>query len=197
MTNYSRGINGIMIDILGLPTIPTVGDFTFEVATVNSPGQWSEAPQPQSITVRQGAGSGGSSRVTVTWPDNSIQNTWLRVTVNSTAQTGLSTPDVFYFGNLLGSAETGSLDVPIGTTDQTAARNQPFTIANLAPITANADYDRDGLVNESDELIARDSLGHSLPPISIPGPAALPEREHPTCSTRAMLGFRCSLHQTW
>ena len=108
-TTYSRGINGIMIDIAGLRGVPTANDFIFEVGNTANPSQWFAAPQPISVTARAGDGVGGSTRVTITWPDNSIQNEWLQVTVKATVNTGLSADDVFYFGNVIGGSSTSLL----------------------------------------------------------------------------------------
>ena len=38
----------------------------------------------------------------IQWPDNAIANRWLRVTVKANDQTGLSVPEVYYLGHLLG-----------------------------------------------------------------------------------------------
>ncbi len=105
-TTYSRGINGIMIDIAGLSGVPTLSDFSFEVGNTANPSQWSAGPQPSSISARAGDGVGGSTRVTVTWPDNAIQNEWLQVTVKPTIDTGLTANDVFYFGNAIAGSGT-------------------------------------------------------------------------------------------
>src|SRR5262249_11383449 len=64
-TSYSRGINGIMVDIAGLPGNPATGDFTFKVGNDNNPAAWAVAPAPTSVTVRRGAGDNGSDRVTL------------------------------------------------------------------------------------------------------------------------------------
>ncbi|HOB97656.1 MAG TPA: cadherin domain-containing protein, partial [Verrucomicrobiota bacterium] len=68
-TSYSRGINGIMIDIAGLAGTPTVDDFGFKVGNNNDPTTWAQAPLPTSISVRTGAGVDGSDRITLIWPN--------------------------------------------------------------------------------------------------------------------------------
>ena len=112
-TSYSRGINGIMVDIAGLAnpaglTLANIGDyFTFKVGNDSDPG-WDPAPGPSGVLVRQGDGVGGSDRITILWADNAIQNTWLQVTVLSDAHgghAGLAEDDVFCFGNAI--AESG------------------------------------------------------------------------------------------
>ncbi|MCK4624141.1 MAG: right-handed parallel beta-helix repeat-containing protein, partial [Phycisphaerae bacterium] len=98
-TSYSRGINGIMVDIANLPGTPTKSDFVFKAGNDNTPAAWTTVPVPTSVTVRSGAGLGGSDRITIIWVNNAIQKQWLQVTVKATAATGLTAPDVFYFGN--------------------------------------------------------------------------------------------------
>ncbi|NJL30869.1 MAG: hypothetical protein HC898_04150 [Phycisphaerales bacterium] len=114
-TSYSKGLNGIMIDIQNLPaTSLSAADFIFRTGSDINPAGWATAPAPVSITVRPGDGVNGSHRVTLIWADNNqdgvadaheaIANGWLQVTVLPTANTGLTSEDVFYFGNLPGDA---------------------------------------------------------------------------------------------
>ncbi len=162
-TSYSRGINGIIIDIQN-PTNPlglTAADFQFKVGNDNYPSGWSTGPAPSSVSVRQGQGAGGSDRVTITWDDiagNSIKNQWLQVTVKANTNTGLSAADVFYFGNLIG--ESGS-DAAVNTSDEQASRSNR-TGFTLASVSNAYDYNRDRQVNASDDLIARHNSGASL-----------------------------------
>lgn len=86
-TNYSRGINGVMLDIANLSATPTAADFTFRVGNDNTPSGWAAAPAPTSVTVRAGT-AGGSSRVTITWADNAIQKQWLQVTAKTSPGPG-------------------------------------------------------------------------------------------------------------
>jgi hypothetical protein len=155
-TSYSRGINGVMVDVLGLPaTTLTAADFTFMVGNSSDPSTWAAAPAPTSITVRQGAGPNGSDRVTLTWDDNAIQKQWLQVTLLADANTGLAAPDVFYFGNAIGDSGNSTTDARVNSTDEIAARNNPRGILNPAPVTFAYDYNRDGRVNSTDEILAR------------------------------------------
>ena len=101
-TGYAKGINGIMVDIAGLPNPAglSAADFAFKVGTGSDPSAWDPAPAPQGVTVRQGAGLNGSDRVTIIWANEQITGTWLQVTVLANPNTGLASQDVFYFGNL-------------------------------------------------------------------------------------------------
>ena len=99
-TSYSSGINGIMIDIAGLVSSPSLSDFSFLMGNNSNVDTWLEAPAPTVFEVRSGQGVSGSDRVAMIWNNNAIENQWLRITVGTTL--GLATPEVFYFGNLVG-----------------------------------------------------------------------------------------------
>ena len=174
-TNYSKGINGIMVDVAGLPGTLTAADFTFLAGNSGTPGQWTPAPAPSAVLVRAGAGAGGSARIEITWPDGSIRNQWLQVTLNANANTGLAAPDVFYFGNLAGSAgfpaTAGAFTVT--PSDMTSARNDPHTFLSPASILDPNDFNRDGRVDAIDQLIARAQTGTSLIVLT-PTPPAQP-----------------------
>ncbi|MGE0696738.1 MAG: FG-GAP-like repeat-containing protein [Pirellulales bacterium] len=121
ITSYSRGINGIMVDLSSSAshTSLTANDFVFKVGANNSPNTWAAAPPPSAISVRTGAGTSGADRVEITWANGDIQNQWLMVATKANLTTGLSatitvaTPggpvsvgDIFFFGNRIG--DTGS-----------------------------------------------------------------------------------------
>jgi len=171
-TSYSRGINGIILDIANLAGTPTVSDFEFRVGNDWDPDNWPLAPAPSSITVRAGAGVGGSDRVTLIWPDNAMQKTWLRVTVKATANTGLSSPDVFYFGNAIGETGNSSSDAEVTAWDIINVRNDPHTLAvNPAEITNVCDFNRDRKVGPTDEVLVRNNATNTytaLQLISVP-----------------------------
>lgn len=60
-TSNSRGINGLMIDVVNLTVDGTLGlvDLEFRVGNDNFPGDWPFAVLPSSVTVRSGQGGGG------------------------------------------------------------------------------------------------------------------------------------------
>jgi len=158
-TSYSRGINGIMIDIDGLAGTPTVDDFGFKVGNNNDPKTWAQAPLPTSITVRKGAGVDGSDRITLIWPNwpkvGSIAKQWLQVTVQATLTTDLADPDVFYFGNAIG--ETGDLAAlaMVSSIDVVRIQANYNTRLNPAQLTNPYDLDRDKLVSSFDTVTAQ------------------------------------------
>ena len=157
-TSYSRGINGIMVDIPNLPTTPEIAaeDFTFKAGNDNYPDQWPAASVPSSVTVRRGAGVGGSDRITIIWADNAIRKQWLQVTVKSNIATGLARPDVFYFGNAVGDSGNDTTNTAVTTMDEMRARLDPHkSKLNPAGIENPHDYNRSGAVNTMDEMISR------------------------------------------
>ena len=153
-TSYSRGINGIMVDIYNLtnPDAISAADFLFKVG---NGGAWTTVPaSPSNVLVRQGKGVGGSYRVTITWADNVIQNQWLQVTVLADANTGLAATDVFYFGNAIGESGNSPANAVVDTADETGSRTHK-TGFTAAAVDNHYDYNRDGRVNATDDLIAR------------------------------------------
>ena len=169
-TSYSRGINGIMVDIKCLPVGSLTKDyFVFKVG--NDGVNWSPVPvDPISIMVGAGHGVYNSDRVTIIWDDNVIENEWLQVTVNANDHTGLAGPDVFYFGNLIGESGDSSTIAAVDLNDEIASRTHK-TGFSAAAIDNHYDYNRDGKVNATDDLIARHNLPNTL---ELYTPAAAP-----------------------
>ena len=111
LTSYIRGINGMVIDIAGLPGTPTAADFVFRVGTDANPATWPvlSGDDLPTVSVRPGAGSGGSDRVTFIWAaDKAPKNAWLQCEVLATANTGLANKDTCYIGNLVGETGRGN-----------------------------------------------------------------------------------------
>jgi hypothetical protein len=154
-TSYSRGINGLIVDIAGPHGAITAADFSFRIGNNNAPGTWSPAPLPSSITVRSGAGAGGSDRVTLIWPDGAISKTWLQVTVRPTPHTGLAAADVFYFGNAVGEVGNSSANAIVSSADEALIRLNPRNAFNPAPITFAYDINRDKQVTAADAALSR------------------------------------------
>ena len=147
-----------MIDVAGLAGTPTAADFVFRIGNSNASGVWTLAPAPASITVRAGAGVNGTDRVTLIWTDDAIRNTWLQVVVLPTAHTGLTQAQTFYFGNAIGETGNSTANAIVNSTDVMMTRTLPYTASYPASITVNTDFNRDGLVNESDQLIVSSHL---------------------------------------
>jgi 3-phytase len=167
-TSYSRGINGMMIDIASTPTGRVVSGDDFVLASPDGAGGWVVADLAPPVSLRRGAGTSGSDRLTLTLPDGAFRNTWLRVTMKANANTGLASPDVFSFGNLVG--ETGDPVSPlrVGVKDLWLTRRSQFS---AAPVTSRYDFNRDGRVSAMDLATVRSALRRSLsmffaPPIA-------------------------------
>jgi hypothetical protein len=147
-TSYSRGMNGIMVDILGLSGPLTTADFRFRAGNSNTPDSWSYALTSPSVSVIAGGGVGGSDRVVLTWPDNAIEKKWLMVVV-LTSHTGLPIADVFYFGNAIGETGTGN-SYPyalVGVSDRVLTQAH---VGESATVTDPCDINRDGAISATD-----------------------------------------------
>jgi hypothetical protein len=179
VTGYPKGINGVMIDVRGLPADADLSANDFQTSFPDL--------QPVSVTLRRGAGDGGSDRITLYFPDftapsttvpSGVANGWLGVTIKANPDTGLARPDTFYFGNLIG--ETGDALTPtrVSASDLGGIKahlNRPATVASPY------DLNRDGRVNALDLVMVRKYLNRTLAavvppqPVSAPPPAASAE----------------------
>jgi len=156
-TSHILGINGIMVDIDGLPGTPTADDFGIRVKDATAPDIWSTGPTPI-ISVRFGEGGNGSDRITLIWPDGEIQNQWVKVTVKATANTGLATDDVFSFCNVIGDCDG---DGRVGDGDYRAFVSEFGRRGGIG--TLAADFDSDGRVGLGDFAVLREILSDMTP----------------------------------
>jgi hypothetical protein len=148
-TSYLRGLNGIMVDLEGLPGDPTAADFEFRAGNTATPAEWPAAAAPASVTVRRGAGLGGSDRVTLIWGADAVKGSWLQITVLPTLATGLAQPDVFYFGNAVGETGNSATDARVTATD---ALRVLSNLSTGAGVTNRFDINRDGRIGAADRL---------------------------------------------
>ena len=171
-TSSSSGINGIMVDVAGLANAAGIGadDFLVRAGNADNPGTWSAGPAP-SVSVRAGAGVGASDRVTLTWPDNALRNKWVQVTVKANADTGLASPDVFYFGNLGGETGDGGTAAVVNGSDLSRTRAR---LGATAQLDSAFDHRRDGRVNSADIAAVRNNLFQSLRLITAPAAGSAP-----------------------
>ncbi len=166
-TGYDKGINGVMVDVLGstvdltsLTQEELAAYFSFDTSRTGS--GFVGAPDPDIIAVRAGAGVDGGDRVTFIWDTTAgpvIKNTWLRVTVD--ASLGLGADDVFYFGNQIGDGDgvngSGNPATTVNSVDQLGSRENPKGGFNPAPVGFQWDYNKDKNANGTDQLIAREN----------------------------------------
>ena len=164
-TNYSRGINGIMVDLSGRGGGPALGleDFTFRIgADPSDPASFVDAPAPSAMDVKH-AGAvpqvGGPERVTFVWNDGAIRNTWLQVTVKANDQTALAAPVLFYFGNLIGDTGDGTTSALVNALDLAGVKRALNAAADIA---SRFDFDRSGRVNALDLATVKANLNRTL-----------------------------------
>jgi hypothetical protein len=171
-TSSPTGINGLMVDVAGLVNAAGIGadDLVVRVGNTDNPSTWTAAPAP-TVSVRSGAGVGLSDRVTLTWPDNSIRNKWVQVTVKANADTGLAAPDVFYFGNLGGDTGDSLTTAAVTATDLSRTRAKIGGYGGTD--TARFDHRRDGRINSADLAAVRNNLFQTLRLITAPAAAAV------------------------
>jgi hypothetical protein len=171
LINTSRGINGIVFNVLDLGDADNLSaaDFEFQVspqgafnAGSNPPSGWEAAPAPSAVTVTPGA----IDQVLIQWGNNQIENRWLRVTVLANANTGLAEPAVYYLGHFLGET-TGAINgtFSVSFLDITPIRAE---VGQTVDATSIADIDKNGLVSFQDITAMRGSIGSQLTAISIP-----------------------------
>lgn len=170
LINTTRGINGLVFDVANLPaTTLDAADFQFQWSpqgafeeAANPPASWQTAPSPSLINVLPGE----TPRIVLEWPDQSIMNRWLRVTIKANARTGLAQPEVYYLGHLLGETtgpSEGKFTVLVA--DVLQIRSALSSPTNASSIL---DLDKSGVVLVSDILAARSQLSQQLTQISIP-----------------------------
>jgi hypothetical protein len=100
--------------------------------------------------------------VTLIWPDGQIKKTWLQVTVLASANTGLSAPDVFYFGNAVGEVGNSTTNAVVSSADEALIRLNGRNALNPAPIDWKYDIDRNKVVGSSDQALCRLNASNAL-----------------------------------
>lgn len=180
-TNFELGITGIAVDIKDLPTSVTPAQMlsSLQFARWNGIDVAGFTTLPVGATptvsaIQAGAGSNGSSRVFITFPNNSLRNTWLRVTVLANSTTLMTQNDVFYFGNVVGDMNVGNTPtrLRVNAEDTTAIRLNQSPLPGSASAGNIYDLNRDGRVDAQDTFLVRANqqpLG-IVAPITVPGP---------------------------
>ncbi len=201
-TNYSRGLNGIVIDLTQAANLAAIDAASFQFAT------WSSFPDAipnfvpvnPAVTVSTFAtgGSNGEGRIKLVFADNSIQDSWLRISVLANANTGLAATDVFYFGIARGDVTPNTFFptlVSINIFDVNQARaNQRATGAVVSNV---CDIDKNGSVNIFDTNFIRARQGTiSLRPFTAPSSQAFLASSVPPLKSKVSLkGFQAFLSE--
>lgn len=201
-TSYSRGINGIMVDVSDIQGAPALSDFEFRIGNDDNPSGWEQltAPRLPNIDVVLDGGGVGVERIVLTWADNEIENTWLEVTVLSNANgggMGLTQDEVFYFGNAIGETGNDGGNAFVDGSDYAAVRDDPHNFLNPAPIDNPHDFNRDKFVDGSDLAIVRDNntnFLNDLNLIEVP-PSAPPAISPPSVATASSDGVTAGQQQ--
>ena len=193
-TNYILGLNGLVFDVAGLPATTTEAQMAASLQFANwngiDAGNFVAISAAAVPTVRFVAGApAGSSRVQVTFPNNTLQNTWLRVTVLANANTALPTNDIFYFGNVIGDFNVGNTGtrLRVNAVDTGAVRSNQSILPNSVDVTNIYDVNRDGRVNAVDTGLVRSNqqiIGIVAP---ITAPAARGESGFGTLNSRPLV----------
>ncbi len=161
-----KGINGIMVDIQNIGGTVFASDFIIERSGVSDGeviGNYSAASGPTGVLQRAGAGVSGSTRVHLIFPDSDADNSkWMRITVKANANTGLTSPYVFYFGLAVGETGNSAANTYVNASDRLGCRANPHHFLDLAPVTDEYDFNRDRYVNATDRLIQRAHPAHFL-----------------------------------
>lgn len=170
LINTSFGINGLVFDIANLPVNElTAADFDFQMSpqgifdlVANPPANWQPAPNPSEIAVH----ALDTSRVTITWPNDTIINRWLRVIIKANANTFLTLPEVYYLGHLRG--ETTGLSDDTYTVSFADIAPIRSAVGQIVGVGNTSDIDKNATVAFSDVTAMRSNIGVQLSNITIP-----------------------------
>ncbi len=191
-SSYSRGLNGLAIDVANLLAPPTLDDFEFRVGRNGDLSTWTAAPAPADFSVLAGAGLDGADRVVIRWQVEAIFNQWLEVSMLPSVETGLPHTDVFYFGNAPGDTGDSPTNALVNATDVVRTRDNKKGPFNPPGIDDPYDFNRDGLVNATDVIFARDHITSPftalqlITPVPAPAAAALRTPRAPLPIRRAL-----------
>lgn len=159
VTSYTRGINGIVLEVPGLPAgALSDADFSFRMGTSQTPGLWGTAPLPNDIIVTSQTGA-SAPRIRIEWEDNAIQNTWLQVTIHANENTGLNAPVILYIGHVLAEIDGVS---PYRRTSIDVGLMRKEVRNTLVPIDNPYDIDKDRRVTSIDVGILRGLVSNSI-----------------------------------
>lgn len=165
-SSYSKGINGLVLEVQELATIPTLANvgqfFQFREGNSNDLSSWTTAGSPNGLTYQSNIDSAGTDRIVLTWAEDVVKNTWLQVTTLANSTTGLLNPLTFYFGNAVGETGNDPANAIVNLADVALTR-QNQTGFGTADLDSLYDFDRDGRVNLADVALARSNQSGFTP----------------------------------
>jgi hypothetical protein len=156
-TGYNKGINGLIYDIKDVPAGKTITVADFEFVNQGKAGTASVVVTSATLVTQANTPTVGTTRCIITFPNGSVTNCWLKVTVKATV--GLATADISYWGNVVGEAGVGNVpssNLLVNSNDEVMAR-PPYihNALNRALVDDTSDYNKDSLVNSNDEVLCR------------------------------------------
>ncbi len=154
VSNYDRGLNGVIVDIAGA-NASAIGLFDFEISTgnTNTTSSWTILPSTAFVTVNPlvvlpSPLGPGIVRVKFNFVDNAIARSWLQIRVLANARTGLTTSNTFLFGSAPGDVYIDPVAQRVNAFDSNAIRtaisSRPVGIIRIE------DINKDGLVSAND-----------------------------------------------
>ena len=165
-TNYSLGVNGIVVDAnLANAAAISADDVVLSSGSGDQASDFTVLNVTPDVDVRVGAGVGGSDRVTITLPNGSVTNEFLQVRILANSDTGFTADDVFYFGNVI--AETGNTDANtvVNLADVSLVRENQSGFSFVG-VDNQWDINRDGTVNLADiGLVRTNQSGFTATPL--------------------------------
>jgi hypothetical protein len=152
-TDYIKGINGLIYDFAFSNRDPVPADFTFY--NIGKDGTIPPGPDttiaPAEFLVQD---LGIVKRAILTFPNGSLTNTWLQVTIGTGF--GLPAPETHWWGNAVGDGGGNTLpSITVSPSDEALCRMGPHTVFNRATVDVPYDYNKDSIVGPSDEAICR------------------------------------------
>ncbi len=165
VSSYSRGINGIMIDVDGAGNHAAIGagDFTFKMSTGNNQNQpqgWSPAPRPPAC--RFPSAAAWADPIVSRSPGPAARLPIVGWKLKCSLPPTRAWPPATFSSGAAGSAmPTATFGRPMGT--RVLHRTIPATVR---PVTDRFDFDRSGSITNADAGLALDNPG-SLAKINI------------------------------
>ncbi len=153
-TGYEKGINGLVYEIDNVPAGYTISTSDFEFVNQTRTGTGANVITTATVQAVADTPVAGTTRVFITFPDNTITNCWLKVTVKSAGLGLVNGDDVSYWGNVMCESNTFTTSIAVNATDEVDARNHPSGFV-IQPPTNIWDYNKDGKVNATDPTDAR------------------------------------------
>ena len=172
ISNYSRGINGVIIDAdLANAAAFSASDIVLATGVGSEQSDYTTLGVSPNVSVRVGAGIDGSDRITIILPSSSVTQEYLQVRLLANSNTGLFADDVFYFGSVVGEVGNSADNLILNVVDVGAARAN-FSGFSFEDIDNQFDVNKDRIVNVVDVGTLRANFTGFFPVNYITAPEA-------------------------